>query len=233
MSAKQLSVGLLLAGLALLTVMGNLALAQNSYLEGWNSAGAGVNGWTATESGLSHVTTGGVGNTGYIRGTGSGSTSNLAGAKITSGGATGDVNGTYGDTIVVSVDVKIFASASDAILNASGWRVESSGFGWTKTNLFDVPDIDLSDWGTLTTSVDTTMNDTAAVAAGWSQSFGSGTFANMWTNVNFWDVFDGVATTTASGREVGLDNFSIVPEPSSLALLGLGGLMMLGRRRRR
>ena len=38
-------------------------------------------------------------------------------------------------------------------------------------------------------------------------------------------------SNAASGVTV-LDNFSIIPEPASLALLGLGGLMLLPRRRR-
>jgi hypothetical protein len=47
------------------------------------------------------------------------------------------------------------------------------------------------------------------------------------------DLFAGISgrRVGGSGGVVALDNLSVIPEPASLALLGLGGLLALGRRR--
>jgi hypothetical protein len=70
--------------------------------------------------------------------------------------------------------------------------------------------------------------DTAAASApnGWTLASGSGTWANSWDNVVYWNLW----TSTGSGTIVnGIDTVRVsaaVPEPAS-ALLTLGGLFAL------
>lgn len=63
-------------------------------------------------------------------------------------------------------------------------------------------------------------------------SFGGSNLNAIFSNIGNLQVGLTVPAGATSAFTVDLDEVSIVPEPGSAALLGLGGLMLLGRRRR-
>ena len=93
--------------------------------------------------------------------------------------------------------------------------------------------LDSQTWYRLTTDLDTdtdtfstTIESTTAVVG----TAAGKTFQNAVSDVDQVAVNDG--TVGGANSNLRVDNFVLVPEPASLALLGLGGLAMLSRRKR-
>jgi hypothetical protein len=108
--------------------------------------------------------------------------------------------------------------------------------GWDTLWLWTPADTSVpTDWKQYTWSIDTT----AAVApADWSLASGTGSWADSWKNVKFWNFW----TTAGTGSPVdnGIDTISVgpagqVPEPTTISLLvtGLLGLLAYAWRKRK
>ena len=89
-------------------------------------------------------------------------------------------------------------------------------------------------WNTASVTFDTAWTDAQAATAGWKPIQG-GTFATTFNNVSHFEfkharVIPG-GIQLPNGAVIGVDNLNITPEPASLSLLAVGGLIMLRRRR--
>jgi hypothetical protein len=88
-----------------------------------------------------------------------------------------------------------------------------------------------SDWKKRVVPMDTDWSDTDAMNAGWLRISGTDSFQDAIANVN-WVLLYG-DSVTPDGTNIGhYDHVTIMPEPATLGLLALGGLMMLRRRTR-
>ncbi len=129
-----------------------------------------------------------------------------------------------------SVDLNFQTEGIDA-----AWirfRRDGSSNGWrhSLTNVFP-----LNSWNTYSVDFDPNWTDAQASAAGWltdqdvdPAANASPAFADVLKSVGFAEVRIANNTSTL----VGLDNFQLIPEPSTMALAGLALLSMAGLRRR-
>jgi hypothetical protein len=109
-------------------------------------------------------------------------------------------------------------------------EVYAAAGGWWTLNLPDFEAGDIGTWKKVSYTVDTNWTDAEAAAAGWVHSGGDVSFANTVRDVRWFSVIGGYAAGM-----VGIDTFSAraVPEPSTVAMLLLGGLCAFGIYRRR
>ena len=137
-----------------------------------------------------------------------------------------DITTTYGNDLSASIDVK-WSGPSAGI----GWEIygNSGGNRWMYDFLMVPPSV----WTNYALTIDTTWTDGEANTAGWVTSGGTGTFASVWTSVDFL-----LFTQRQAGGPLGtwtasVDNFILTPEPATLVVLLSGlGLALLGRRRK-
>ncbi|MBT8043527.1 MAG: PEP-CTERM sorting domain-containing protein [Verrucomicrobiae bacterium] len=136
----------------------------------------------------------------------------------TLGVASGDFVGVdfrQGTTTGIGYNFEGFgATGNYGVFSASG--VTNSGIGFS------------TNFKTIALKRDTSSNYTLSIDG---PNFSSLTLANSATAINEIRVFN---NTSGSGNDVLFDNFNViaVPEPSSAALLGLGGLALILRRRK-
>ncbi len=147
---------------------------------------------------------------------------------VANNGFNADFLGDYGAAGVneVTVDLNMFnSSVTDAMVR---FRRDVSENGWTFRFGALAPNANL--WSTFSTGVfDAEWSDAQATLAGWSAESGAPSFAEVMSDVGW----SGVRFETSTGVStlVGVDNFTLLPEPASAAVLGLGlGALALRRR---
>jgi len=190
----------------------------------------------------------------YLRG------NTTAGNKIQLGllgGANQSFNGGTNDVGFNFISARVVGGGTDLINAQSGIAApgvaaatanigtNTAGFAYTIGHWYKLNvSITESNTTTGTFTVGSSIVDfgTAGTTAGATVStFGGGTFtdSNLIGNTALWAGFrdsgEGTATASSAFLSVGDDNFNVnqAPEPASIALLALGGLAGLSRRRRR
>ncbi len=132
-----------------------------------------------------------------------------------------------GANLLLSFDVKWV----NADYPGAEFRIFSSGGTLWRKNVGN-PALGVNVWDHIEEPINTNWTDTEAAAAGWIHAGGANTFAQTFANVTTFRIdFQGLAP---GGMDSHFDNIGVngfVPEPASLALVGLGGLAMLRRRR--
>lgn len=107
------------------------------------------------------------------------------------------------------------------------FRYDGSHNGW----LFPLTDeFPLNQWNTYSTGLfDPTWSDNEALAAGWLQDGGMNkTFAETMAHVDIAEVR--LRSPYDESSVAGIDNFTLIPEPATVAMMVLGGLVMLRRK---
>lgn len=139
-----------------------------------------------------------------------------------------------------------FSSISDPITGVTLSLQENAGGGLDEYEVFGLGDgtIDLSaiTWNSAVTDGQVASNRPVGTSLGTFISDGGGSSYSLTLSAAFFEAdVDGLVTIAIVDNTVGVDgigwadgavlNVSTVPEPGSLALLGLGGLALLRRRR--
>ena len=186
------------------------------------TAGSGGDiGWAGVTIDTTNTTVGGP-----FPGLNKGTNADFAGDLLAKHGAGGG-----NTTLTLSVDFMLSQSMAD--FNGFGPRFITPGGGerdWIFDN-FGAGPVTGGVWNTRSLTFDTTWSNLEATAAGWRQIQG-GPFSEMVDNVNHFEMkYTRGGAQLPDGAVLGLDNFDIFPEPASLSLLAVGGLIMLRRRR--
>ncbi len=156
--------------------------------------------------------------------------------SVTTGnGEAADDKSNNGGEITVNVTGLLFNTTYQLYVNAIGRELEDTeefGFGLTSGSLTDFVDLDdLPGSILIAQTTDTTTDSTLgnyAVAVGSVTTDGSGSFTVF--------LDEGIDSNTGTNefrtQIDGLTLVNAIPEPASLALLGLASLCLLGRRRK-
>lgn len=199
------------------------------YLNDFNS---GPGGWFG--EGLVWQASGGVGDTGYLRGTRDGFQPNF-GEVFQPGAASftlGNLQAVYGNLIGFSYDGKVFQGP----VNTPPSQVFFTPGGttaWKKIVASSIAPFQ-SNWTSVSFQINTDWTDAEALANGWEQWIGTASWSGTLHNVGAQEIFYALQDQQFPGQTfvTGIDNFRMasVPEPSSLVLTALG-LATLVRRR--
>jgi len=180
-------------------------------------------GWAGTTIDTSSVTVNGP-----FVGMNKGTNAAFAGDWVTNYGGGGTVL-TYSMDFMLDTAMATFDGfTARTITGVSDWKYNNLGGGAVAAGV----------WNTASVTFDTAWTDAQALTAGWLQ-VQTGTFATTFANVGHFEFkYTRVmpvsgATQLPNGAVIGVDNLNITPEPASLALLGLGGLMLVRRRTQR
>src|SRR5262249_22470085 len=112
----------------------------------------------------------------------------------------------------------------------SEFRIFGAGSLWRKNVGNSALGVDA--WDHIEEEINTTWSDLDATANGWIHAGGASTFAQTMANVTELRIdFQGIAPSSTTIRYDNISITSFFPEPATLALVGLGGLMMLRRKR--
>jgi hypothetical protein len=146
------------------------------------------------------------------------STSNEAGAEIfnESGNVLASLFAVYSPTSGTET-IQVFDGANGGLMNSS---IQAAGDGITGTYTLS---LDLAD-NTFTVSDSATGQTSAAFELG-STAYMNGTYDGLIGGISLATIDNGGGVSSAT-----FDDLSVVPEPASFAMVGLGGLLLLAKR---
>ena len=219
-----------LVGAMLLAVAAPGALAAGVYVDGFDGA-ANPSGWEYAAADNYLLTTGGNPD-GMLQGTGWG----FNYPELRTGwGATTPFHGDYRAAGVdgISMDLTTYDAPSWAMDGQNGFTglLILFGQGMAASMPMNVHMLD-SHAGWHNVSVAIPSADTSAVPAGWTDYYGAGLDWNTLitgieqVQINYLADGSGIGMNF----DLGVDNIALTPEPTSLALLALGGLALIRRR---
>lgn len=201
-----------------------LASAATMATETWDDAKAGTNGWTqnTTSATVVHLTDGGNPD-GHIRSRRSGPFD--IGALIDSDDSS-DFTGNYAGINSASFDAIVLdGQVTDLWLR---FRTGPAENGW-RFPFFSEDDARGADWIHYSVDFNPAWSDGDASGAGWIQDDSAPAFATVMAAVDTAEVRFAAGTDTLL---VGIDNFSLVPEPNCLALWLMASLAIVLRARK-